>query len=277
MFTALAGFLQAKSKHGQWLLRIDDIDTPRVAAGAADAIRRTLERYGLHWDQAEFIQSKHLEPYHQALGKLESLGMLYPCTCSRKSLATLHDPDMQSAAYPGICRNARRSRRQTHALRVLTTNARINITDLLQGPQSWDIEQNPGDFIVQRRDGIFSYHLATVIDDWRSAVSEVLRGFDLLNSTPLQIHLQTLLGLPTPDYLHVPILADRQGVKLSKQNLAEAVDDAKPSATLFLLLTYLNQSPPKALQGATAEEILAWAVQNWDVSKLAGMKTIEIP
>ena len=108
MLTALAGFLQAKSKHGLWLLRIDDIDTPRVAAGAVDAIRRTLERYGLQWDQTEFIQSKRLEPYHQALGKLESLGLLYPCTCSRKSLANLHEPGMQSAAYPGICRHARR-------------------------------------------------------------------------------------------------------------------------------------------------------------------------
>jgi len=275
MFTALASFLQAKSNHGQWLLRIDDIDTPRVAAGAADAIKHTLERHALYWDQTEFLQSQGAEAYEKALQQLDTAGRLYPCSCSRKALAELPRPNSEPTVYPGTCRNARRSRSQPHALRVSTGNAAVKALDLLQGPQRWDIERESGDFIVLRRDGIVSYHLATVIDDWRAGVSEVLRGVDLLESTPLQMHLQCLLGLTSPGYLHVPVIADRQGVKLSKQNLAEAVDDSNPSSTLIQLLTLLKQSPPEELRGAPPEETLAWAVQNWDVSKLAGLKMIE--
>ncbi len=274
MFTALASFLQARSKQGQWLLRIDDIDTPRVAAGATDAIMRVLERHGLYWDRAAVTQSSGTEAYRDALQQLDAAGWLYPCSCSRKTLAALPRPYAESTAYPGTCRNARRSRRQAHALRTRTGDAIINALDLLQGPQRWDIGREHGDFIVLRRDGVVSYHLATVVDDWRLGITEVLRGFDLLESTPLQIHLQSLLGLASPGYLHVPVIADRQGVKLSKQNLAEAVDELNPSATLCKLLALLKQAPPKELQEATAEEILAWAVPNWDVSKLAGTTVI---
>jgi len=277
MFTALASFLQARSNQGQWLLRIDDIDTPRVAAGAADDIKRTLERHALYWDQTEFLQSQGTEAYEQALQQLDANGRLYPCSCSRKDLASLHRNNSEPAVYPGTCRNANRSRKQPHALRMCTENVAVKACDLLQGPQHWDIERECGDFIVLRRDGIVSYHLATVIDDWLSGVSEVLRGVDLLESTPLQIHLQRLLGLTSPSYLHVPVIANRQGIKLSKQNLAEAVDDSNPSITLVQLLTLLKQRPPEELHSAPPEEILAWAVQNWDVSKLAGVRMIETP
>ena len=176
MFTALASFLQARSKQGQWLLRIDDIDTPRVAAGATDAIMRVLERYALYWDRAAVTQSSGTEAYRDALERLDAAGWLYPCSCSRKTLAALPRPYAESTAYPGTCRNARRSRRQPHALRARTGDAIINALDLLQGPQRWDIGREHGDFIVLRRDGIVSYHLATVVDDWRLGISEVLRG-----------------------------------------------------------------------------------------------------
>lgn len=274
MFAALASFLQAKSWRGQWLLRIDDIDAPRVAVGAADSIRRTLERYSLYWDETVVMQSSGTTAYKEAWERLEGLGYLYPCYCSRKSLAALPRTNQQRIVYPGLCRTVNRSRKQAHALRVITQNAIITTDDNLQGRQTWDIEKEFGDFVIVRRDRIISYHLATVVDDWRSGITEVLRGFDLLESTPLQIHLQNLLGLTRPEYLHVPVIVDRHGIKLSKQNLAKAVDPLNPSTTLFKLLTLLKQSPPGELLEAPPEEILTWAVPNWDVAKLSGLTEI---
>ncbi len=275
LYTALAGFLQAKSHQGEWLLRLDDADAPRVAKGASDRIMRTLERFALYWDGPVVYQSRHTEAYQAALDRLDAAGWLYPCTCSRKDLAALCHNPTDRAAYPGICRNARRNRRQPHALRVITDHALIGVEDKLQGPHRWNLAVEIGDFIVYRRDRIVAYHLATVIDDWRAGVTEVLRGFDLLESTPPQIHLQTLLGLPTPDYLHIPVIVDRQGAKLSKQNLAEAVDGRHPSPTLFALLGLLKQDPPLELYNAPPEEILAWAVEHWDASRLSGVAVTE--
>jgi len=274
--TALAGFLQAKSRQGEWLLRLDDADAPRVAPGAGDAIRRTLERFALHWDGPVALQSQAAEAYQAALARLDEAGLLYPCTCSRKTLAALPCAPQGPAPYPGTCRGGGRERRQQpHALRVTVGDAVVRVDDKLQGARRWDLAREFGDFIVYRRDGIVAYHLATVVDDARAGVTEVLRGYDLLASTPLQIHLQRLLGLPTPDYRHVPVIVDRQGVKLSKQNLAEAVDAKNPSPTLLALLRLLGHPPPAELGKAPPAEILAWAVACWDVSRLSGTELAE--
>jgi len=274
MFTALASFLQAKSKQGEWLLRIDDIDTPRVEEGAADGIMRTLESHGLHWDGAVAYQSQRLETYQAALALLDESGWLYPCTCSRKTLSALPRLAGEKAVYPGSCRHAKRSRQQSHALRVLVRNAVVKTDDRLQGHQRWDLAKEFGDFIVLRRDKIVSYHLATVVDDGESDITEVLRGNDLLESTAPQLHLQHLLGLPGHGYLHVPVIVDRKGIKLSKQNLASPVDVREPSANLYKLLVLLNQLPPVELRGDRPENILAWAVRSWDVSKLTGLSSV---
>ena len=175
MFTAVASYLQAKSHQGQWLLRIDDIDSPRVALGASDGIKRTLERYALYWDEAVVLQSGRTEAYETALERLDTNGWLYPCSCSRKTLATLPKslPNVLSiqafAATPALPQSQ-------PCLAGASSNAIINAEDKLQGQQSWDIEREVGDFIVLRRDRIVSYHLATVIDDWSSGVTEVLVG-----------------------------------------------------------------------------------------------------
>lgn len=275
LYTALAGFLQAKSRGGEWLLRIDDADTPRVAAGAADSIKHSLERFALHWDGPVVYQSQETESYQAALEQLDKAGLLYPCACSRKTLAALPRAASAPAAYPGTCRHAKHSRRQAHALRVIVGNAAIELEDLLQGRRRWELARDFGDFIVFRRDRIVAYHLATVVDDARAGVSEVLRGYDLLDSTPLQIHLQKLFGLPTPAYLHVPVIVDNLGVKLSKQNLAETVDGRDPSATLRMLLPLLGLSPPAVLDHAPPAEILAWAVAHWDAARLSGTAIAE--
>ena len=276
MFTALASFLQARFRQGQWLLRIDDVDTPRVMGGATDAIKRTLENYALFWDGEIVMQSRKSDEYHSALRMLDASGILYPCNCSRQTLRAMARRLGETSPYPGTCHTARISRRQAHALRVVTKGASITVDDQLQGSRWFDIEREFGDFVVLRRDGIISYHLATVIDDWQAGVTEVLRGVDLLESTPLQMHLQNLLGLPGHTYSHVPIVTDQHGIKLSKQNLAEAVDGKNASATLFLLLDLLKQSPPLALKGAPPNEILAWAVPNWDISKLSGVSVLAV-
>ncbi len=275
LYTALAGFLQAKSRGGEWLLRIDDADTPRVVPGAIDGIMRTLERFSLNWDGPVVYQSLEVEAYRQALEQLDAGGWLYPCTCSRKYLATLPHSARERTHYPGICRDARHDRRQPHALRIITGGGAIRVDDQLQGSSDWALDLEFGDFIVFRRDQIVSYHLATVIDDWRSGVTEVLRGIDLLESTPLQIYLQNLLGLPTPQYLHIPVIVNRQGAKLSKQNLAVPIEENNSSLTLFTLLQLLRQDPPSELKNAEVREILAWAISAWEPSRLTGTSVVE--
>lgn len=276
LYTALASFLQARSLGGEWLLRMDDADTPRVVAGADDAIRITLERFGLLWDGPVVYQSLEVEAYRAALERLDADGWLYACVCSRKTLAALPHAIGEHAAYPGTCRHAQHDRRQPHALRVKVGDTTLRVDDKLQGAKDWDLACEVGDFIVFRRDGLVAYHLATAVDDWRAGVTEVMRGIDLLPSTPPQIYLQRLLGLPTPDYRHIPIIVDRHGAKLSKQNFAEAVDGRHPSPTLHLLLGLLKQSPPDELQKAPPAEILAWAIAHWDTSRLSGT-TVDEP
>jgi len=275
LYTALASFLQAKSCKGEWLLRIDDADGPRVAHGASDAILRTLERHGLAWDGPVVFQSREMEVYRSALRRLEQAGYLYPCICSRRILSALPRSPSGRIVYPSTCRFASPDTRQPYALRIVTDNAQVFFNDLIQGSQAWDIGKAFGDFIVFRRDGIFAYHLATVIDDFQAGITEVLRGVDLLDSTPLQIHLQHLLGLPTPNYRHIPIIVDSQGIKLSKQNLAKPIDGYDPSATLFSLLGLLGQSPPQEFENAPPAEILAWAIPAWDISRLSGTQIAE--
>lgn len=272
LYTALASFLEARSRQGEWLLRIDDIDTPRVVPGAADGILRTLEYFRLHWDGPVIWQSTRLDAYRQALATLMDKGLTYPCLCTRKQLTHLVG---ETAVYPGYCRHAHHSPNEAHALRLRAEGQIIGVTDQLQGEYRQDFSREIGDFVLRRRDGIHTYHLATVVDDAQTGVTEVLRGLDLLDSTPRQILLQRLLGLPTPAYLHIPLVVDRAGIKLSKQMGATAVDHGHPSATLHQLLILLRQNPPNDLSTAPLEEVLAWAIAHWDVYKLQDFDAAE--
>jgi glutamyl-Q tRNA(Asp) synthetase len=266
LYTALASYLDARARQGLWLLRIDDIDTPRNVPGAADGILATLEAYGLDWDGPVYYESEHPADYEQALSALQRSGLLYPCTCSRKLLAELpgrHD------IYPGICRNRTVfPTDQPYALRVKSDRREIGFDDRLQGSIRQNLAEEHGDFILKRKEGIVSYQLACVIDDHLQGVTHVVRGFDLVDSAPKQIYLRQLLGLPTPSYLHVPIIVDSHGYKLSKQTLAEAVTMQNTSAVMFQLLELLKQKPPVGLRGASSTEMLEWAVQNWSPEPL---------
>jgi glutamyl-Q tRNA(Asp) synthetase len=273
LYAALASYLDARARQGLWLLRIDDIDTPRNVPGAADSILATLEAYGLHWDGPVFYESRYLADYEHALSELQRSDLLYPCTCSRKSLAELpgrHD------IYPGICRNRTVfPADQPYALRVKSDRREIGFDDRLQGSIRQNLAEEHGDFILKRKEGIVSYQLACVVDDHLQSVTHVVRGFDLVDSTPKQIYLQQLLGLPTPSYLHVPLIVDSQGYKLSKQTLAEAVTMQNTSAVMFQLLELLKQNPPVQLRDASCPEMLEWAVQKWNPEPLLKTHAIQ--
>jgi glutamyl-Q tRNA(Asp) synthetase len=277
LYAALASFLQAKSQQGEWRLRIDDVDPFRAVAGSADRILRTLEAFGLHWDGPILHQSERFEAYRAALKRLDAQRLLYACTCSRRDLAALSDGNAETPIYPGFCRNKNKIAEDApHALRVITEDTPVAFEDLLQGPLAQNLEKDVGDFIVLRRDRVYAYHLATALDDDEQGITEVVRGVDLLDSTPRQIYLQRLLGLPTPMYAHVPVLLDRTGLKLSKQTYADPVDGQNPSFALVGLLALLNQNPPRDLRSAETEEILDWAIRNWDISRLSDLRAIPV-
>lgn len=276
IYTALAGFLQARSQQGLWLLRIDDLDTPRNVKGSADTILKALEAFGLYWDGDVYYQSRHIDAYNDVISGLQADRLIYPCTCSRKTLTPgLVGRQSQPDVYPGICRSRQVLPGEPHALRIRTDSRIITFQDGLQGPISHNIAEQDGDFIVKRKDRIIAYQFAVVIDDDLQRVNQIVRGFDLLDETPKQIYLQQLLGFDTPSYMHVPIIVDEQGYKLSKQTQAMAVDLTSPQRVIYELLVLLKQNPPIELKEAPATELLSWAVEHWNPALLENVRTVE--
>lgn len=267
IYTALASFLDARANHGIWKIRFDDLDTPRNVEGATSHILHTLETLGLHWDDVVDYQSLHLDEYHAVLDNLFVHQQIYRCECSRKNL---------TAIYAQTCRHQCISEEIAHSLRLKTAECEINFDDFLQGKISHHFATQHGDFILKRRDNIIAYQFAVVLDDARQSINHIVRGIDLLEETPKQIVLQQVLNLPTPKYAHVPILQDKNGFKLSKQTLATAVDLTFPNAVLFYVLQLLNQLPPLELKTATVDEILKWAIKNWNLLALKSIKSITL-
>lgn len=252
------------------MLRIDDSDTFRNVSGASESIINTLDRYGLHWDGSIFYQSDNQEIYSAIISRLKDQGLVYPCICTRKALAANN-----SAVYPGFCLNNKVSSNSPHALRIKSKPVKVKFIDEIQGCQTHNIAHQHGDFIVRRKDNIIAYQLAVVIDDQLQNISHVIRGFDLLDSTPRQIFLQQTLAYATPDYCHVPIIVDSQGHKFSKQTFAQAVSIEKPEKTLFLLLELLKQHPPQQLRKASVKELINWAVEHWQSNSLKKIRAID--
>lgn len=251
-------------------MRIDDLDSPRNVLGASDAILQCLNRFGLHWDGNVYYQSRHTEYYAEALEQLRQQRWLYACRCSRKDL-------VGAPVYPGHCRQAGYPLDAASAWRLRIADLSIDFQDAVQGWFDERPAQQHGDFIVRRRDGIVAYQFAVVVDDFRQQVNHVVRGVDLLDSTTKQRYIQTLLDYPEPGYMHLPVLVDSQGNKLSKQTLAAPVDDAHPSATLFLLLELLRQDPPSSLRKASITEQLDWAIAHWSPYALQNLRSIHPP
>ncbi len=267
LIAALGSFLEARRNKGEWLLRIEDVDTPRTAPAAAAAILRALERYGLHWDGPAVYQSQRTAYYQAALERLSSAGLVYSCACSRRDLASCPRGRDGSPIHPGTCRDGARSTGRPCALRLCVNDAPIFFRDAIQGECRQRLDREVGDFVIRRADGRFTYQLAVVVDDAAQGVTQVVRGADLLDSTPRQIYLQRLLGLSTPDYAHLPVAVDARGDKLSKQTGAPALDERNPGPALWAALRFLGQQPPPALAREPPAAILDWALLHWRLER----------
>ena len=269
LVAAVASWLDARAAGGEWLVRIEDVDTPRTVPGAADEILRALEAYGLQWDGAVAWQSRRTALYDEALARLRAIGATYRCKCSRREISDSGLVGPEGAIYPGTCRGlALGPDVVTERFDVAGTH--IAFRDRAQGPVAQDLERDIGDFVVRRRDGLHAYQLAVVVDDAAQQVTDVVRGADLLWSTPRQVALQRRLGYPTPRYLHVPVATNERGEKLSKQTLAPALDARNAPDDLRAALAFLKQPPA---EGATPGEILASAAARWDPTVIVGTRS----
>jgi glutamyl-Q tRNA(Asp) synthetase len=265
LVAAVASWLDARAAGGEWLVRIEDVDTTRTVPGAADDILRTLEAFGLHWDGAVAWQSRRTDLYEAALERLRAAHLVYRCKCSRREVSDSGLAGPEGPIYPGTCRMLRIGEAVAAAERVLAPETPIAFEDRVQGPIAQSVARDIGDFVLKRRDGLHAYQLAVVVDDAEQRITDVVRGADLLWSTPRQIALQRALGFPTPRYLHVPVATNAQGEKLSKQTLARAVRAERAAQTLRRALEFLGQ--PTAA-GDSAAEVLGAAAAAWDSSRI---------
>jgi glutamyl-Q tRNA(Asp) synthetase len=268
LVAAAGSFLEARTKGGEWLLRMEDVDAPRCSQAAADDILRTLEVCGFAWDGEVVWQSRRTGAYAAALERLKIAGRVFACACTRKELADSAIAPDGAAIYPGTCRHGLPAGRPARAWRLRVGDARVGFDDAIQGRIDSDLAADAGDFILLRADGLFAYQLAVVVDDADAGITHVVRGADLLASTSRQIFLQQCLGLPTPCYAHLPVAVNVAGEKLSKQTRAVAVDASRPGPALFAVLHFLGQRPPPELSGASPNELWAWATRHWRLDRV---------
>lgn len=271
LLAAVASYLDARHHQGRWLVRIEDLDTPRNTPGAIDHILHTLDAYGLHWDGEVVHQSNRLELYQQVIDDWLESGLAYHCDCSRQSIAA------HGGVYPGTCRARGLPAAADHAVRLRLNDQTIVFQDRLQG----ELRQQPvaisGDFIIRRRDGIIAYQLAVVIDDIAQGVTDIVRGADLLDSTPRQLWLYQLFQQPAPRYLHVPLVMRHDGEKLSKRLGSAPLEPRQATATLHRALSVLAQNPPPQLHTAPVKEQLDWAATHWQPDRLPAKRQILDP
>ena len=268
LVAALASWLRARQHHGDWLLRVEDIDPPREAAGSAQAILYTLDRFGLHADAPVLYQSRRSAAYADALRTLQDDGHAFACWCSRGDLDAARAVHHE-LHHDGHCFTPTRDDRPP-AWRLRVPDGEIAFEDGLQGPQRQNVRSTVGDFVLRRADGLWSYQLACVVDDAHQGITEVVRGCDLLDSTPRQILLQRLLGLPTPAYLHLPLAVNDAGEKLAKSSHAPALTASDPVAAIQHTLHFLGQPVPDTPDAAT---LLRFAARHVDFSSLRGITT----
>lgn len=272
LLAAVASYLEARRYGGQWLLRVEDIDPPREQPGATDEILTALERFGFEWDGPVTFQSESREAHEAAIQQLREAGKAYPCDCSRRQLVDAPRGAL-GIIYPGNCREGCSG--TEFALRVLTTDTPTRFNDRLQGSQSQALESESGDFIVLRRDGLIAYQLAVVVDDELQGITDIVRGIDLMDSTPRQIWLQQLLGYQTPTYCHIPVAINAQGQKLSKSHGAPGIPVDSPSEVLVTSLEALGQNPPQNLADSGIEGTWSWAIENWNIDVLNGLTELD--
>lgn len=267
LVAALASYLDARNVGGRWLLRMEDLDPPREMPGAQDAILRTLESYGLNWDGEVLKQSQRHAAYASVLEGLLQQGLAYACTCSRKQLEGC------DGIYPGTCRNANRATADA-AIRLRVPSLEYCFEDRVQGRFCQHLQRELGDFVIRRRDGLYAYQLAVVLDDAAQGITDVVRGADLLDNTPRQLYLQELLGLSQPRYLHVPLIIQPDGHKLGKRYRSPPLPPEQASPLLARALRALGQALPQELENAPPAELLEWGVAHWNAATIPRSRTL---
>jgi glutamyl-Q tRNA(Asp) synthetase len=276
LVSALASYLDAHYNGGKWLVRMEDLDPPREQTGAADAILRCLEDYGLEWDDSVLYQSQRWDIYEDYLTLLRQQDLLYACDCTRQDLQTM------GGIYNGRCRSRHVDTSSPHAQRLklydlpagFSCNDELRFTDVIQGEQTQNLRSDAGDQILKRKDGLYAYQLAVVLDDIEQNITHIIRGSDLLEVTARQIFLFQLLNAPAPAFGHVTLASQPNGQKLSKQNLAPALELKDASFNLWHALVFLQQNPPQELCGASPKELLNWGKINWDRNVIRGLSAV---
>ncbi len=271
LVAAVASYLDARAHGGAWLVRIEDVDGTRCQSRFADEILATLKAFGLNWDGEVMVQSERTPQYQAALDQLAEKSLTYACACSRKEIADSAITGIDGPVYPGTCRNLQLPP-QGNAIRVRTMPGEICFADRVQGRWGQRLDADIGDFVLRRRDHLFAYQLAVVVDDADQGITHIVRGADLLDSTARQIYLQQLLHLPTPTYLHIPVITNAAGQKLSKQTLAPAISMLDAGNLLRDALNYLGQTLPTP-QPDTPAARLAAAAHNWNVDAIPKLRS----
>lgn len=260
LLAAVGSYLQAKKNNGEWIIRMEDVDLTRKVDGADTDILHTLEAFGFEWQGEILYQSTQNEYYENTSQQLVEQSLVFPCLCTRKQLT-----ESGSNLYPGSCRSRQLPEKNDHSLRMIARDINITFNDAVMGRQSQNMAQQCGDFIIRRRDGLFAYQLAVVVDDAMQGITEIVRGADLLDSTPRQIYLQQLLDYKTPTYCHLPLAVDSHGNKISKSEGAAKVNIKNKEKLLCKTLEFLAQKPPVDLVNCSINDIWQWAIANWNI------------
>lgn len=263
LLAALGSYLDARATMGEWLVRMEDLDRPREVPGAADSILRTLDAFGFEWDGEILYQSSRTEEYAEAIEVLSGLGLVFPCGCSRREIAVTALPGAGTPVYPGTCRTGLPPGKRARSLRLRTENQPILIRDRIQGVLRQELEREVGDFVLRRADGIHAYQLAVVVDDAAQGINQVVRGADLMSSTPRQVYLLRALASSVPAYAHLPLALDTAGRKLSKSDCAAPVDPVNPLPSLLQAWSFLGQAP-FVERPANLDEFWTEAISTWD-------------
>ncbi len=272
LVAATASYLDARANQGQWLVRMEDLDKPREVAGAAQDILDTLRSFGFQWDSEIVYQSQRDEIYRQFLTQLISKNLAYPCACTRKTIQALARMGIDGPVYPGFCREGLPANKRPRTWRLRVMDNSVEFEDRVQGRQSQVLSQQVGDFVLKRADGLFAYQLAVVVDDALQGVTHIVRGADLLDSTPRQIYLKQQLGLSIPTYAHIPVATNLHGEKLSKQTRAQPVKLRDSGVVLCRVLRFLGMQPPADLAYGSLTELWGWAIHNWQIQQVPKMR-----
>lgn len=268
VLAAVASYMDARANKGLWLVRMEDLDPPREPDGAAEQILQQLMQLGLHWDGEVLYQSQRLENYAQALKELQQKQLCYRCDCTRLQIRKL------GSVYDGRCRHRLSPPNHEFAIRVKTADKAIEFLDLIQGTYKQNIYTETGDFVIRRKDKLFAYQLAVVVDDKYQGITDIVRGFDLLDSTPRQIYLQQLLGYSTPAYGHIPVIVNALGDKLSKQTFAPAADIQNSTRLIHQCLNFLGQAAPGTLLNSDPQSLIDWGIEHWDIHAVPKLANI---